>query len=108
MKKKPNNIIIYLLSYLYIFIGYSYIIYYISYNIRIANKSEGWACIIAIALMCFIAYLVVNHLLMSKILSHKLLIITEALLFVSMLTLIISDLRYEEYLQRTMSVTFTP
>lgn len=113
MEKKPHNYIIYLLSYLYIFIGYSYIIYYVSYNIRITNKLEGWAYMIAVALMYFIGYSVINHLLIKKILSNKLLIIIEVLLFVSMFTLVISDFMYEEYLhfkylQRTMPVRVIP
>lgn len=113
MEKKPHNYIIYILSYLYIFIGYSYIIYYISYHVRITNKPEGWAYMIAIALIYFIIYSVINHIFISKILSHKLLIIIEALLFVSMFTLIISDFRYEvylhfKYIQRTMPIKVTP
>lgn len=113
MKMKTRNLIIHVLSYLYIFIGYSYIIYYISYTIRIANKPLGWAFMIAFAIAYFIVYAIINHLFISKILSHKLLIIIEALLFVSLFTLIISDIRYEEYLhlkyiQRTMPVKVTP
>lgn len=113
MEKKPHKYLLYILSYLYIFIGYSYIIYYISYSIRIANKPEGWALMLFFASLCFIAYSTINHILIRKIISNKLLIIIEALLFVAMLTLVISDFKYEdyrhlEYLQRTKSVTVTP
>lgn len=113
MKKKTQNYIKYLLSFLYIFIGYCYIIYYISYHIRIVNKLEGWAYMIAIALLYFIGYSIINHLLIKRILSNKLLVIIEVLLFVSMFTLIISDFMYEEYrhlkyLQKAMPVTITP
>ena len=85
----------------------------ISYTIRITNKPEGWAYMIAAALMYFIVYSIINHLIISKAISHKLLIIIEALLFVSMLTLIISDFKYEEYLhlkyiQSTMPIKVTP
>lgn len=87
--------------------------YYISYSIRIANKPEGWALMLFFASLCFIAYSTINHILIRKIISNKLLIIIEALLFVAMLTLVISDFKYEdyrhlEYLQRTKSVTVTP
>lgn len=113
MGRKSQNYIKYLLSYLYIFIGYCYIIYYISFHIRITNKLEGWAYMIAISLMYFVGYTLINHLLIKKILSTKLLIIIEVLLFVSMFTLIISDFMYEEYihlkyLQGISSVTITP
>lgn len=68
---------------------------------------------IALALICFTAYLIINHLFISKVLSHKSLIIIEALLFASMLTLIISDFRYDEYLhikymQNTVPVIVAP
>ena len=98
MEKKLRNYIICLLSYLYIAIGYSYIIYFISYYVRIANKPLGWAYMVAIALIYLIVYTVINHIFIRRVISNKLLIIIEVLLFVSMLTLIISDLRYEEYL----------
>lgn len=113
MRKKTYDYIIYMLSYLYIFVCYSFIIYYISYTIRITNKPEGWVYMIAAALMYFIVYSIINHLIISKAISHKMLIIIEALLFVSMLTLIISDFKYEEYLhlkyiQSTMPIKVTP
>lgn len=98
MEEKLRNYIIYLLSYLYIAIGYSYIIFFISYYVRIANKPLDWACMIAIALIYFIVYTVINHILIRKVIANKLLILIEVLLLVSMLTLIISDFGYEEYL----------
>lgn len=113
MEKKPHKYIFYLLSYMYVFIGFSYIIYDLSYSIRIANKPEGWAVLMFCVLLSFIVYTAINHIFISRILSHKLLLIIEVLLFVSMVTLIISDVRYEEYcslqyLQRTTPVKVTP
>lgn len=112
MKKKHQKYLLYILSYLYLFIGFSFIIFYISYNIRITNKLEGWAFMLFNALLCFIAYATINHILIKRIIksSNKLLIIIEALLFVAMLTLVISDWKYEAYLhikwlQKTMANT---
>lgn len=112
-KKRRNKCILTILSYLYLSFGYSYIIYYISYYIRIANKLEGWAFMLFYALLCFVVYVVVNHIFIRKIISNKLLMLIEALLFVAMLILVISDLRYEvyrhlEYIQRTMPLTTAP
>lgn len=112
MKKKKIMYLLYLLAYAYIFFVYSYIIYYISYTVRITNKGMGWFSMVFNALLCYIAYAAINHLLIRKLISNKLLIIIEALLFVAMLTLIISDLMYDayqdlKYLQRTMT-TNTP
>lgn len=113
VKKRRNKCIPTILSYLYLFVGYSYIIYYISYYIRIANKPEGWVFMLFYALLCFVVYVVINHIFIRKIVSNKLLIIIEVLLFVAMLILVIGDLRYEvyrhlEYIQRTMPLTTAP
>ena len=113
IKLKNFGYLSYILSYLYIFTGFACIIYYISYNIRITNKLEGWAVMLLIALLCFIAYTAINHIIISKIIPNKLLIIIETLLFVAMLTLIVSDWNYEyylhlKYLQSTKSITTIP
>ncbi len=113
VKKRRNKSILTILSYLYLFVGYSYIIYYISYYIRIANKPEGWVFMLFYALLCFGVYVVINHIFIRKIVPNKILIIIEVLLFVAMLILVISDLRYEvyrhlEYIQRTMPLTTAP
>ena len=97
-----------LLSYLYIFTGFLCIIYYISYNIRITNKPEGWAIMLFNAVLCFIAYLAINHVFIRRIISNKFLIVIEALLFSAMLTLVISDVRYEVYLDQEYLRKTTP
>lgn len=83
---------------MYLILGYSYIVYYISYTIRITNKLEGWAVMIGIVLLYFLAYMGINHILIRRILSNKLLIIIDVLLFVTLLTIVISDWEYEAYL----------
>ena len=113
MEKKLCNYIKYLLSYLYIVIGYSCIFYFIAYYIRVEDEPFGWMIRQCEGLLLFIAYAAINHILMRKVISNKLLIIIETLLFVSMLTLIISDLRYEEYIhfkyiQSALPVKVTP
>jgi hypothetical protein len=103
MKKEHLNYLLKIISYLYIFIGYSYIILFVSYNICITDKPEGWAIMLFCALLCFIAYTAINHILISRIIkSHKLLIIIEALLFITMLTLVISNFMYESYTRGDM------
>ena len=98
MKKNVQQIIKYIFTYLYLILGYLYIIYYLSYNIRITNKPEGWAVLLLYVSLCFIAYMIINHIFIRRIISNKLLIIIEVLLFISMSTLTISDLMYEQYL----------
>ncbi len=99
MKKKHLNYLLNIFSYLYLIIGYSYIIIYISFNIRILAKPEGWAFMLFKALFYFIAYVCINHIFIRRIIkSTKLLIIIEALLFIAMFTLVISDLDYEKHI----------
>lgn len=112
MKKKYQKYLLNIFSYLYLFMGFSYIIYYISYNIRIMCKPMGWILMLFYALMYFIVYAAINHIFIRKIVSNKLLVIIEALLFAAMLTLVISDIMYDayrvlEYHQRTMSIAVT-
>lgn len=64
-------------------------------------------------LLSVIVYTAINHIFIRRMLSNKLLIIIEVLLFVSIIILIISDFRYEAYLhfkyiQSTMPVKVTP
>jgi hypothetical protein len=59
----------------------------------------GWFVMLSCALLCFIAYTAINHILIRRIVkSHKLLIIIEASLFIAMLTLVISNFMYESYI----------
>lgn len=113
MKKNIRQNIKYIFAYLYLILGYLCFIYVISYNIRIANKPEGWAVLLFLVLLCFIVYTAINHIFIRRIISNKLLIFIEALLFFSMFTLVISDVMYEQYvhlkyIQRTQPIIVTP
>ena len=94
MKKNKQQIIKYI-AYLYLILGYSSIILFLSYCLQTGSKPIGWLLIIAMGLIYFIAYSAINHLLIRKVLSNRLLIIIEVLLIASMLALIISDGIYE-------------
>lgn len=98
MKKDMRQINKSIISYLYLILGYLCFIYVLSYNIRIANKPEGWAVLLFLVLLCFIVYTAINHIFIRRIISNKFLIFIEALLFFSMLSIIISDGCYEEYM----------
>ena len=86
------------LSYLYLTLAFSYIVFFISYTIRTAVKPIGWAIILFFTLIFFIAYIAINHIIINRVITNKLLIIIEVFLFVAILTLIFSDVRYEHYL----------
>lgn len=113
MKKNIRQNIKYIFAYLYLILGYLYFIYVISYTIRITNKPEGWAALLFFVLLCFIVYTAINHIFIRRIISNKLLIFIEVLLFFSMFTLVISDVMYEQYvhfryIQRTKPIIVTP
>ena len=95
--KKNKKEILRVLSYLFVVGGFSYIIFFISYYIRITNKLEGWFFMLCIAVFYFIVYIALNHILIRRVISNKFLLMVEALLFVSMLTLVISDMSYEAF-----------
>lgn len=110
--KKNKKEILRVLSYLFVFVGFSYIIFFISYYIRITNKLEGWFFMLCVAVFYFIVYIALNHILIRRVISNKFLLMVEALLFVSMLTLVASDLSYGAFRdkrnqQRRKSTTVT-
>lgn len=110
--KKNKKEILRVLSYLFVVGGFSYIIFFISYYIRITNKLEGWFFMLCIAVFYFIVYIALNHILIRRVISNKFLLMVEALLFVSMLTLVASDLSYGAFRdkrnqQRRKSTTVT-
>lgn len=111
--KKLWQIIKYIITYLYLFLGYSFIIYYLFFNVRIAENLEEWLAMMLFVLLFFIMYTAINHIFTRRVIAQKLLITIEALLLVSIFTLIISDLRYEQYqhnmyLKRNNPVIVTP
>ena len=94
---KINKRILLYISYLYIIIGFLYLIYYISYTVRIIDKPEGWVLMLIKALLYLIVYSAINHSLIKKTISNKLLIIIEALLFLTVITLVFSDIKVEAF-----------
>ena len=110
--KKNKKEILRVLSYLFVVGVFSYIIFFISYYIRITNKPLGWFFMLCIAVFYFIVYVALNHILIKRVISNKFLLMIEALLFVSMLTLVESDLSYGAFRdkrnqQRRKSTTVT-
>lgn len=113
MKKNMRQIIKYFCTYLYLILGYSFFIFYLSYRIRITNKLEGWLVLLIFLLLCFIVYTAINHIVIKRVISNKMLIVIEAMLFLSMFILVISDFRYEEfrhlqYIERTKPIRAIP
>lgn len=100
MTSNLKKIILTIIVYLYLLMGYLYIIYNLSYHIRITDKLEGWAVLIVVSLMYFLAYVVINHILTKLIIPTRILIVIEVLLLLTMIILVISDAMYEEFLHQ--------
>lgn len=96
LKISARQIIRNILVYLYIIFFYSYIIYNFSFYVRITNKLEGWAMLVGETLLYIIVFIIVNHVIVKRVLSTKTLIIIEVLLILTVVTLIGSDLMYDE------------
>lgn len=108
MKKDLRKYIYFIITFIYLMLVYSYIVYNFSLYVRITNKPLGWFLLIAQTLMYIIIFAIINHIFIKKILSWKLLIIIELSLLITIITLILSDHGYEvylenKYIQRTTS-----
>ena len=82
-------------AYLYLLLGYATIIYLFSYYVREAVKPISWAIITALALVGYFVYLIINHLLIKRVISKKILIGIELLLLLTLFVLWWSDIMYE-------------
>lgn len=96
LSPKHKKVLVRILSYLYVFLGFAAIIFYISFYYRIVEKPEGWAVMLIIALVFFAGYVTLNHKFINRVISRELLIKVEVLLFVAILTLIFSDLMFDQ------------
>ncbi len=105
MKKISNLALMRILAYLYLISGYSYIIYHLSYYVRVANKPLGWLLLIGNTIMYTFIYTILNHILIKKIVSKRTLIIIEIILILTMLVLLWSDIKFENRTYATLSST---
>lgn len=83
------------ISYLYLTIGYAFIIYDFSYSVRTAAKPIGWGMLIIFTFGYYSIYVLINHLIIKKIVADKILNVIDLLLFLSLITLIWSDIMFE-------------
>ena len=95
MRAEIRHRILQICAYLYLVTGYAYIIYNFSYIVRITNKPLGWFMLNVGTLDLFAIYVLINHLLVKKIISTKILYVFEVLLFIAFFTLWWSDIMYE-------------
>ena len=83
--------------YICIFIIYSNGIFF-SYKIRMLAKPIGLALLVVSTLGFYAVYIVINHLIIKKIISKKVLITIEILLLITLYALFESDIMFENRL----------
>ena len=84
-----------IISYLYLFISYAAIIYNFSYNIKIMAKPIGSLLLCLYTIGYCIIYAIINHLVIKIVVSNRVLLLIEWLLFVTLCVLWWSDIKYE-------------
>ncbi len=91
LKYRKYKIFKTVVCYGYLFLVYIAIVYNFSYQIRIEGKPLGQFIVIPRTLGLFIAYTIINHLILRNVVSHKILLIIELLLFMTLCALWWSD-----------------
>ena len=95
IKKNRYKIFKKVLAYIYLFLSYAAFVGYFSYSIRIANKPLG-AFFLDLHVLCyFVVWTLLNHLILKKTVPHRVLLLIEILLFITLWTIFWSDLMYE-------------
>lgn len=78
-------------AYFYLFAGFCFFSLYFSYNIRIAVKPLGYFLILTMAVGLFLLYVLINHLIIRRAVSHKILLIFDFIVFILLICIFISD-----------------
>ena len=97
MKYDIVKIIMKAAAYIYLFIAQAFIVFNFAYIIRFEGTYFGSHRLAVQTLVYVIAYIAINHLALGKLLSKKTLILIEALLLTTILSLLISNIAFIIY-----------
>ena len=83
-----------LLALLYIICSYVFITYFLSYNIRVVKGEPllQWLIVIGAALMFYVVYVIINHLVIKRVLSETTIVVADVFLLVNILMMVVSSL----------------
>lgn len=98
MKSKHIKCLKKAIGYIYVYSSYIAMVYFFSYKIRMLAKPIGLALLVVSTLGFYAVYIVINHLIIKKIISKKVLITIEILLLITLYTLFESDIMFENRL----------
>lgn len=94
MRTEIKHRILLTCAYLYLFLGYACILYEFSYYVRTASKPIGWMILNLETLALYLIYVAINDIIVKKVISTKILHVAEALLFISWVSVLWSDIMF--------------
>jgi len=80
IKKNFRNILLSIMAYLYLYGGFYYIVSYYAKGLLEYWYSLEFLLITGVTLLLYIAYLLINHLIVRFVIRHKILLIFDTLL----------------------------
>ena len=79
------------IAYIYLYGLYSCMVMYLSYNIHIADKPLGWFLVTLKIWGMYILYVIINHLLVWRVVSGRILVVFDLLSLITLLCIFITD-----------------
>lgn len=76
-------------AYMYLYTAYTGIFAYFAYSIKYACRPLGMLLVIFYTIICFLIYIIINHLLIRYVISTKILILFETVLLLTLFALFI-------------------
>lgn len=91
LKKNRRILSVQFIALLYLFGGFSYMTLFFSYNVRIAVKPLSYFIITLIAMGIYSLYVVINHIIVRLVISHRILLIFDILALIMLISITVSD-----------------
>lgn len=80
------------IAYFYLFASFMAFTIFYAYNLRLSPFALGFIIFIISIVLMYVVYIIINHLLLRKIISHKLLLIVESVLLLTFLGITTGDI----------------
>ena len=75
----------------YLFGAFCYMTLFFSYNVRIAVKPLSYFIIILITIGIYLLYVIINHLIVRHVISHRILLVYDILALIMLICIMVSD-----------------
>ena len=91
IKRNWRHLSVQFIALMYLFGVFGYMALFFSYNIRIADMPIGYFAVILITMGIYLLYVVINHLIVRLVFSHRILLIYDILALIMLLCIMLSD-----------------